>query len=205
MKSKNNISKKIILSVSTLFFINVSMASENWYIGISTGNADFDTNNLEIINNNSSDGFHASDTSYKLILGYHFNDVFSIESSYVDLGNVNDIIYPSGNVSLGQDQLFLQANGFTIAPKVSWNVVEKFSISARLGVSFLNSDKRWNGGTSLIPELVNDVGGSDTELFYGIDLSYHFNDSVSLGVSKDFYKVEEINTDVLSATLIYDF
>lgn len=68
-------------------------------------------------------------------------------------------------------------------------------MSGKLGVAILDVNKQWSGGTVIDPNLANDTGGTETEIFFGAQLQYSFNESLSLELNWDRYEVEEVDVD----------
>jgi hypothetical protein len=127
--------------------------------------------------------------------GYIFNDYLSLEGAYVDLGKAKDRILPAGVISLTQDTLRIDANGFTIAPVFNYAITQSFHISAMFGVAALDVDKQWTGGTIVDPTLANDTGGTEINAFGGIRLTYEVAESLAMGVSYQQYDVDGIDVD----------
>jgi len=108
-------------------------------------------------------------------------------------------LLPNDVISLTQDTLSLDAKGFTVASKFSWEVALPLVLSAKVGVSVLDIDKRWSGGTLVDTSLANDTGGTETEFFLGAQLQYKISESFSVELNWDRYEVEGINVDGIYA------
>ena len=102
--------KKLLL-FAAMSFSGLSMAEDDnqWFMGIGVGNSEFEESS-----------FNESDNLLSISGGYDFNDNFALEASYIDLGNVKGSTLPEGSISLSQDTLALEANGFTVASLLSW-------------------------------------------------------------------------------------
>lgn len=170
------------------------IADDNWYVGIGAGIAEYDKGQ-----------FQPDDTLLQLSGGFRFNTVFAVEAAYVDLGDVQDRALPEDTVSLAQDTLAMDVRGIKVAPALRWEVLDSFFLSGRLGVAVLDIDKEWSGGTVVDPQLANDTGGTETEMFGGVRVQYSASDAVSVGLSWDRYEVEDIDVDGIYATIGYSF
>ena len=188
--------KNTLLLFIAVSYSNVCFAGEDnkWFIGLGVGNSQYEDS-----------AFNEDDNLIFLSGGYVFSDVFSVEAGYIDLGSVKDRIFPDDVISLNQDTLSLEAQGFTIASRFSWKVTEPLALSAKLGVSILDIDKQWSGGTWFDTNLANDTGGTETELFFGIQLQYKISDPISLELNWDRYKVEEVDVDGIYAKVNIHF
>ncbi|HBC58221.1 MAG TPA: hypothetical protein DCZ03_13765 [Gammaproteobacteria bacterium] len=178
---------KNILILSIAFsFSDMCFAEEDskWFIGFGLGSAEYDGSN-----------FSGSDNLISLSGGYIFSGIFSFEAGYIDLGNVKDRIIPDNVISIHPDTLSLEAQGFTIASKFSWEVAEPLALSAKLGVSILDIDKQWSGGTVFNSTLTNDTGGTETEFFFGAQLQYIVGEKLTIELNWDRYKVEDVDID----------
>jgi hypothetical protein len=172
-------------------FIAVSYSSicfagedNKWFIGLGVGNAAYENS-----------VFSENDDLIFFSGGHAFNEIFSVEIGYIDLGGVKGRLLPNDVISLTQDTLSLDAKGFTVASKFSWEVALPLVLSAKVGVSVLDIDKRWSGGTLVDTSLANDTGGTETEFFLGAQLQYKISESFSVELNWDRYEVEGINVD----------
>lgn len=178
-----------------LLFIVVSCSSacfagedNEWFIGLGAGNAEYEDST-----------FSEKDDLISLSGGFVFNEFFSVEAGYIDLGGVEGRVLPDDVISLTQDTLSLDATGFTVASKFSWEVALPLVLSAKAGLSVLDIDKRWSGGTLINTSLVNDTGGTETEFFLGAQLQYKVSELFSIELNWDRYKVEGIDVDGIYA------
>ena len=134
-----------------------------------------------------------------LSLGYEYSDFYSVEFSYIDLGTVRDRYFPPNVVTLTPDILQLETKGITIAPAFEWDLSGNWSVAAKIGLSVFDIDKRWSGGTVVDEFYANDIGGTETELFYGFRLQYDISDDMSLELNWDKYDIESIDADTVYA------
>ncbi len=187
--------KKIWLLLVVVSYSGFCLADDrNWYVGLGLGNAKYDESN-----------FSENDNLFSLSGGFVFNDFISIDASYIDLGNVNGPTVNPDVISLIQDNLEIDANGFTVASVFNWQLTTPLTLSAKLGVSVFDINKKWSGGTVVDPILAADTGGSEVDLFFGAQLQYMLSDSVSLGLNWDRYQLDKTDIDGLYARIKFHF
>ncbi len=187
--------KKIWILIVAVSHSGICLAedSNQWFVGFGIGSAEYERSAFSQFERPSS--FSDSDALISLSGGYVFNEVFSVEAGYIDLGSVEDRLLSDDEVSVGPDTLFLEAHGITVSSKFSWQLTAPLALSAKLGVSVFDVDKQWSGGFVFDPDLASDTGGTETNVFFGVQLQYKLSDSWSLGLNWDRYDVEEIDVD----------
>lgn len=178
----------VLLFVSTVSGSCFAGEENKWFVGPGVGKANYSSGSFS-----SKDDADMSSVS----AGYSYRDVFSVEVAYVDLGGVRERLLPDGVVSLDQDTLVLDVKGYTIASVLSMLVTDSAVFSGKLGVSVLDVEKRYSGGTFVNPVLANDTGGTETGIFTGFQLKYRMNESFSLGLNWDRFRSEEIDIDAV--------
>ena len=162
--------------------------------GVGAGNAEF-----------SKLAFVDDDKLETLSFGYEYSDFYSVELSYINLGQVTDRYFPPNVVTITPDILSLETKGITIAPAFEFDFSDNWSFAARLGLAILDAEKQWLGGTIIDDFYLNDNGGTETKFFYGFRLQYDFDDSMSLEINWDQYEVESIAVDTVYAKLNFYF
>ena len=167
---------------------------KNWYVGLGIGNAKY-----------KESSFSENDNLFSISGGYVFNDFISVDASYIDLGNVKGSVINEDAISLVQDVLALDAKGFTVASVYSWQLTTPLTLSAKLGVSVFDLNKKWSGGTFVDPILAADTGGSEVDLFVGAQLQYMLSDTISLGLNWDRYQLDKTDVDGLYARIKFHF
>lgn len=183
--------KKTYFLFIAIIFSNLCHANDDdkWFVGFGGGSAKYE-----------GPIFKADDNLVMLSGGYVFSNIVSVEASYIDLGNVSDRVIPSNQISLTQDILTLEARGFTAASIFGWEIMESVTLSGKLGISILDIEKQWSGGTLIDADLANDIGGNEMKFFAGVQLKYQINESFSLGINWDRYEVENIDVDGIYAS-----
>lgn len=169
---------------------NVCFAGEDnkWFIGLGAGNTEY-----------QDSVFNEKDNLISMSGGYVFKENLSVEAGYIDLGTDRGTVFSDDLILLTQDTLSIEAKGVTIASKFSWEMALPIILSAKVGVSVLDIDIRWSGGTLINTNLANDTGGTETKFFLGAQLQYKVNESFSIDLNWDRYKVEGIDVDGIYA------
>jgi len=130
-------------------------------------------------------GFDEDDTGGKIFGGYNFNDYFGIEGSYYDFGDISD-----GNNSAAIDGVSL-----AIVGKVP--VSTNFSIFGKVG------GHEWDAETTGSSAQVSSNSGTD--VFYGVGLEYSINQLVSLRGEVERYEVDDLDVDVATLGISFNF
>lgn len=162
--------------------------------GIGAGNAEY-----------NKGAFNEDDKLETFSFGYEYSDFYSVELSYINLGQVTDRFFPPNVVTVTPDILSLESKGITLAPAFEFDFSDNWSFAARLGLSILDVEKQWLGGTVTDSFYLNDTGGTETEFFYGFRLQYDLDDSMSLEINWDNYEVESIDVDTVYAKINFYF
>ena len=111
-----------IALLTQILLMQVATADGNWYVGAALGSADFD---------DTVDGFQldTGSTAMRFYGGYSFNEHFSVDAGYVDLGHFDAFIDSGGNaIQISED-----ADGFLFAATGSIPLSDRFSLYGRRG------------------------------------------------------------------------
>ena len=178
---------KFILSIAMMFAVaanNVMAADSGFYLGGAIGTSGVDDGGM-FSGNNDPVTFEAEDNTYRIIAGYRFNRIVSLELQYTDFGDVVAKFPRSGD-------------GFTWTPQI-------FSATANLGYTFDNGVRPFGtiGLSSIDLDMKNSDGsrpsGSDfddtgTGVRLGVGVEYtpikHPEFSLRLGYEADAFTVE---------------
>jgi hypothetical protein len=179
-----------ILSASVIYADH----DNDLYVGVGAGTAEY-----------NQSAFNVDDDLTIFALGYDYSNFYSIEAAYVDLGDVRDRYFGPSIITLTPDTLALSAEGFTIAPAFEFELSRHWSISARLGLSVMEVDKLWSGGTLIHDTYLADVGGTETEFFHGFRLQFQPNDAMSFEINWDQYEVASVEVDTVYAKANFYF
>ncbi len=178
---------KFILSIAMMSAVavnNVMAADSGFYLGGAIGTSGVDDGGL-FSGNSDPVTFEAEDNTYRIIAGYRFNRIVSLELQYTDFGDVVAKFPQSGD-------------GFTWTPQI-------FSAAANLGYTFDNGARPFGiiGLSSIDLDMKNSEGlrpkSSDfddtgTGLRFGFGVEYTPPKlpelSLRLGYEADVFTVE---------------
>lgn len=121
--NKSLLSAVLLLSSFTIPTALAAVTDSGFYLGGAIGSSDIDDDGLVSKSNSAKTAtFEAKDHTYRVIAGYKFNRIASIEAQYTDYG---DVVAHNAKVN------FARSYNFSWAPKV-------ISLSANLGYTFDN-------------------------------------------------------------------
>ncbi len=174
----------LVCSLSSTY----AVASENttnsnkyqgFYVGAGVGTTDFHDDRKSFLKNNHTVGYSndGGAESYKIIDGYQFNRIISLEAQYTAYGDV---------------KYTLETNGIKATGKTKH---ESFSLAANLGYTFDNGLRPFAtvgfGQISLKDSMIKDDGGL---IRLGAGLEYQVKQVPGLGIraayEADFYTLE---------------
>lgn len=192
----------------------VVMAGDpGWYIGGGVGESRANINEEDISNSLSGSGFTTSaftedeyDGAYKLFGGYQFNDYFSLEAGYFDLGDFGfqATTIPAGTLS---GDIALKGLNFDLVGSIPFT--EKLSAFGRVGLSYTKTKDSFSGTGAVVAP---DSSPEESEPNYkaGLGLEYDFTRSLSMRIEAERYRVDDAvgddgDIDVASIGLVYRF
>ena len=117
-----------------------------------------------------------TDTGFKIYGGYQVNQNFAVEGGYTDLGEVSD-----GSFSLS-------SNGFEVAAVGMLPINPQFDVFGKLGLFLANTEASAVGFGS--------ADDDSSDIFFGLGLSYHINQQISIRGTYDFYGVDFFGSDL---------
>ena len=121
--NKSILSAVLLLSSFTIHTASASVLDSGFYLGSAIGSSDIDDDGLVSKSNSAKTAtFEAKDNAYRIMAGYKFNRIASIEAQYTDYG---DVVGHNAKIN------FARSYNFSWAPKV-------ISLSANLGYTFDN-------------------------------------------------------------------
>ncbi|CAH7422995.1 Outer membrane protein [Vibrio chagasii] len=121
--NKSLLSAVLLLSSFTIPTALAAVTDSGFYLGGAIGSSDIDDDGLVSKSNSAKTAtFEAKEHTYRVIAGYKFNRIASIEAQYTDYG---DVVAHNAKVN------FARSYNFSWAPKV-------ISLSANLGYTFDN-------------------------------------------------------------------
>lgn len=209
---KNRLSILALAVAATGFAASAN--AQGVYIFGDVGRSDFD-----IGSGGSGISVDDTDTAYSLGIGYRFNDNFSAELGYADLGEttastdapISGSVYGS-DVTIDGD-LEVDATGFFYGVRGDLPVSESVNLFARLGLLHWQSDFDMSGTVTI--DGVSYSGNASAELdsgtdpYLGLGADYSFNDNVSVNAQWNRYMLdvadEDLDIDTFSVGLTYRF
>lgn len=175
----NNISFKNLIAGAAAFAAistaTPSFAESNFYAGIGVSQAFVD-----------EPGLDDEDTGGKIFGGYRFTKFISVEAAYYDFGEIED----QGSS--------LDVDGISLALVGTWPINDAFSVFGKVGAH------DWDAEVSgpFTAQLSDD---SDGDVFYGIGAQYNFNERISVRAEIERYEVDDLDYDVATIGLLYNF
>lgn len=180
-----------LTSVSTI------CAAEGVYIFGSVGQSDLEAPDATSTASVTDD----TDTTFTLGLGYQFNDHFSLEAGYTDLGetdiNINGPATLNANGATVDGSATIDVSGYFVGLKGEAPVSESFSVFARAGAYIWESDFDGSGTNVEIAD------GTDAYLALGTAYSVTENVAVDFQVSR--YNLDDTDVDTYTLGLTYKF
>lgn len=214
MKTKLKTLATLCLLTSLAVNAEVAETKSGLYFGAFAGQASSDVTGSDF----PSGTFDDSDTAFKFIAGYQFNDYISLEGGYTSLGEVVSYSWDE-TVSLpmiGAPSFDTHTDGGVEVDGIILNVIgsfpvsEQFSIYAKLGVfswdfeiknSWTITSSDPTTPTSKSSETFSDDG---TDVFYGLGLAYHWDD-ISFRAEYELFESDGDEIDVFSIGAVYNF
>ncbi|MBX2867591.1 MAG: outer membrane beta-barrel protein [Acidiferrobacterales bacterium] len=174
---KANQFKQVVISLAAIsaVAITVPTIAEGFYIGAGVSQAFIDER-----------GFDEDDTGSKLFGGYQLNDYLAIEGAYYDFGDIND-----GSSSTEIDGL-------------SAAIVGKLPVSNHIALFGKVGGHEWDADVTgaASGQISSD---SDSDAFYGLGVEYNISQSISLRAEVERYEVEDLDVDVATVGLSFNF
>jgi OOP family OmpA-OmpF porin len=178
---------KNILTLLTLSTLAAPVLADNFYIGGSVGQAEWD----DLCDGISASSCDTKDTAYKIFGGYKLNKHFAVEAFYNDSGE-----YSASGADFDADA---EADSFGVAFVGILPLSEQFDLFAKVGVH------RWDfEAVGTVDSTVVTVDDSGTDVMYGVGASYSLTDSVAIRAEWENYSADDDIT-VLSAGVTYSF
>lgn len=188
-------------------------SAQGLYVFADVGRSDFDVGSAPGIS------VDETDTLYGVGIGYSFNDYFSAELGFVDLGEATASTNgPISGTLYGSDvtidgRLTVDANGTFFGIRGDLPVTESIDLFARAGMLHWQSDADISGTITFDGDTYS---GSDsvklddgTDPYLGVGADYSFNDNVSINAQWNRYMLdvvgESLDIDTLSLGLTYRF
>ena len=141
------------------------------------------------------DGFDvdADSTTLRLVAGWQFNDYFSLEGGYQNLGTFEQSFDAGGE----RIDVNLKADGFMLGATGAIPLGEKFALYGRTGFFFWDGDAEINDVSQARPE--------DTNLYIGAGVKFAISNRLSLLGDWTRFELEDTRSNVASLGLVFSF
>jgi OOP family OmpA-OmpF porin len=228
----------VSLGANANTYDNTQIDIKKWYTGASFGSSTYDIDSLEMtgVDGLTFDGrseiieingsLDKKDTAFKVFGGYQFNQYFSVEAAYTNLGELfisQEILGHEGY--LPTDAAFNntlnsveEISGVTLNGVAQYPITNSFTLLAKLGLFRWNSDISETsilnsyyavsnvGSTKTDETLMTTDSSSDsgTDAFYGLGLSYKIAD-FDIRAEYEIYKSDGESINVASIGALYRF
>lgn len=190
---------------------NFRAEPRHWYIGGNYGRTLESIDDGEIANTIIGGGLtdiedEESDRGYKFFVGYQFNDYFSLEAGYADLGDfgVRVARAPGAGTLTGETSY----KGYNLDAVGTWPLTERLSAFGRVGAFRYETEENFIGTESVAASLSRD--DKDTGYKFGAGLEYSFNERLSARIEAERYRIEDMlgdngSVNLYSIGLVYRF
>lgn len=125
-----------------------------------------------------------TDTAIKALVGFNFNETFGVEGSYIDFGETNRGAFRS------------EADTVAVHGIVNLPFNPRFGLFAKGGAHFANVTTSGPGFSR---------SEDETDATYGAGAKFEFTDYLGARAEWERYEMENRDTDVVSASLIFKF
>ena len=177
--------RALLALAALLFAVNVKAEDQGAYVGISLGEAsqDFTT---------EVGSFEGSDTSFKLLAGYQFNEHFAVEGGYADGGTQQDTVNGI-DVKLASEGLFAAF----LAKLPIGQVIAPY---AKVGYVVYDSSTTLTAGNNTASESEND----DNPIF-GLGCEFRLGEHLRLRAEYEYVDVPDVDFDIVSVVATWQF
>ncbi|HSN80673.1 MAG TPA: outer membrane beta-barrel protein [Rhodoferax sp.] len=205
---------KLSLLTLALMAAPFAMAQDaGWYLGGNIGQSTATIDEARITSGLLGSGLVAGpfnntddDLGFKVFGGYQYNQYFSVEGGYFDLGQFgfSTTTTPAGTLS-GD----IRVRGLNLDLVGTLPITEKFSVFGRVGGTYARSEDRFVGTGAvrvLNPNPSEDAGNVKV----GLGVQYAFNEALSVRAEIERYRIDDAvgnkgDVDLASIGLVYRF
>lgn len=132
----------------------------------------------------NGDDLDDSRVAYKGLAGFRLNQIFAIEGQYINFGTAED----------GDNRV--KADGWTAGAVATLPMFEYVHPYAKAGMLFWDADGRFGG-----------VSASDdgSDFTYGVGARFSMTDNLGLRLEYERFEMSDIDVDMASANIQFDF
>lgn len=187
-----------LVAALALMSVSTFSAAEGLYLFATAGQADLENPDLTGTVTTITDD---TGTTFSLGLGYQFNDYFSLEGGYTDLGEIDiNVAGPAtleANGATVNGPATVDISGFFFGVKGEAMVTENVSIFARAGAFAWESDFEGSGTSA---ELNN-----STDAYGSLGAAYHLTDNTAVDLQVSHYRLDGDAVNTYTLGLTYKF
>ncbi len=174
------------LALFSIGAAGTASADSGPYLGASIGSTtideDFDGTRLD-----------TDSMAYRFVGGFQMGDVLGLEVGYQDFGNMDELVVIGPISSLTR----LSAAGWTIGGTLGLPITDQVSIFGRAGVFYWDANITIDGIPIDVPQ--------DDNPYYGAGARVNLSPNLSLVGDWSRYELDNVDTDVISLGLLYQF
>lgn len=164
-----------------------SLASAQWYGGVSVGQGNTDFKNADYASTAAVTDSHKSDAAaYKLVAGYSLDKAWALEGGYAVFGRTE---YRQANAAGAEQKRIVENSALSVALKYNYALNEKWGVSAKAGLTHNFSDQITESNSAIVggfPALDNKHTAATTGIF-GVGVQYKLNPKTTLVAEYEDY------------------
>jgi len=184
-----------------------------WYVGANIGQSLAKIDNTRITGSLLGNGFSSAtiddddrDTGYKFFGGYRFNQYFSMEGGYFDLGKFG---FTATTVPAGTFSGSIGLKGVNLDAIGRLPITDKFSVFGRLGINNAQARDQFRSTGAVLAGDSN-PRKRDTNIKFGAGLQYDFTEALGVRAEVERYRINDAvgnkgDVDLVSFGLVYRF
>jgi OOP family OmpA-OmpF porin len=194
-------------------FVNPDWANSAWYMGAGIGQSRARIDDQRLIRSLTANGATMNsfdkderDLGFKLFVGKQFNQYFSMEAGYFDLGKFDFAATTSGNGALRGEAGF---RGLNLDLVGQLPLTQRLSLLGRAGMQYAKTSTHF-GGNRL--NAMTNPNPSERKLGgkFGLGLEYKLSEALALRGEVERYRLDDAvgnrgDVDLASLSLVYKF
>lgn len=205
----------LVATVSLAIGMSSAAQAENYYVFGDYGRSDIDLGSTSVPGFSIDD----TDTAYSFGAGYRFNENFSVELGYADLGEasistnapVTETV--AGSTVTVDGTLDVDAKGFFLGVRGDMDVADNIGLFARAGFLDWESDADISGtvtvdGTAYTGSASAELADG-TDPYLGVGVAYDFNENLAANLQYTRYFLDfegtDVDVDTFTVGLTYSF
>lgn len=158
---------------------------DGWYAGFGFGQSRYRDVGVSSANTRTE--------GWKVYSGYQFNNYLGVEGGYA---NLNDLTATTATARAD-----VESNAWALAAVGSYPLTDKFSIMAKLGAAFVQTNTSIKVGAAPAQR----TGDDSYQPYYGVGMSYALLDNLSLRAEWERFDLDDYNIDLMTAGFAVKF